>query len=101
MNRTRLIFFAVIGVALVVVVASIGLRQAGVRTPIVQAPAAVEVRVVTALPVEPFVSRAAEQYNAGGHKIEGHPVHVSVVPMDGLTAMGRWERDEMDPIPTA
>ncbi|HOG48206.1 MAG TPA: substrate-binding domain-containing protein, partial [Anaerolineae bacterium] len=100
MNRTRLIFFAIIAIALVVVVASLALRQAGVRTPIVQAPATVEVRVVCALPVEPFVRQAAEMYNKGDHKLEGHPVHVTVTQMDGLTAMGRWERDEMDPIPT-
>ncbi len=101
MNRTRLVFFVVVGIALVVVVASLALRQAGVRSPIAQPPDTIEVRVVTALPVESFVSRAAEQYNAGNPKVDGHPVHVSIIPMDGLTAMGRWERDEMEPIPTA
>lgn len=100
MNRTRLVFFIVIAIALLVVGASIVMRQMGVKSPIVQAPAALEVRVVCALPAESFVRQAAEQYNQEGHKLEGHPVHITVIPMDGLTAMGRWEREEMDPIPT-
>ena len=101
MNRTRLIFFAIIAIALVVVGVSLAMRGMDVRSPIVQAPATLEVRVVCALPVESFVRQAAEQYNREGHKVEGHPVRVSVIPMDGLTAMGRWEREEMNPIPTA
>ncbi len=100
MNRTRVIFFVVIAIALVVVGASLAMRQMGVRSPIAQAPATLEVRVVCALPVEPFVSQAAEQYNKENHQSEGRPVHITVIPMDGLTAMGRWERDEMSPIPT-
>ncbi|MCL6429749.1 MAG: substrate-binding domain-containing protein [Anaerolineae bacterium] len=100
MNRTRLIFFLVIAVALTVVGASLVMQQMGVRSPIVQAPAEIEVRIVCALPVEAFVRQAAEQYNREGHTLEGHPVRVSVTPMDGLTAMGRWEREEMTPIPT-
>jgi hypothetical protein len=100
MNRTRLTFFAVIAIALIVVGASLVLRQTGVPTSIVQPPDDIEVRVLSALPVEPFVRQAAEQYNQGQHKVEGHLVQVSVIPMDGLTAMGRWERGEMDPVPT-
>ncbi len=100
MNRTRLTFFIILAVALVVVGASLIIRQSGIKSPIAQAPATLEVRVVCALPVESFVRQAAEQYNAEGHKLEGHPIQVTVIPMDGLTAMGRWERDEMTPIPT-
>jgi ABC-type Fe3+ transport system substrate-binding protein len=100
MNRTRLIFFLVVAIAVIIVGASLIMRQMGVRSPIVQAPAEVEVRIVCALPVEAFVRQAAEQYNREGHTLEGHPIRVSVIPMDGLTAMGRWEREEMDPIPT-
>lgn len=100
MNRTRLVFFVVIAIALVVVGASLAMRQAGVRSPIVQAPRTLEVRVVCALPVESFVRQAAEQYNRENHKLEGRPVRISVIPMDGLTAMGRWEREEMSPVPT-
>jgi len=102
MNRTRLIFFAIIAITLAIVGVSLGLRQAGVRTPLIQAPEVLEVRIVCALPIESFVRQAADQYNRGDHKLEGHPVHISVIPMDGLTAMGRWERDEMSaPVPTA
>jgi len=100
MNRTRLVFFVVIAIALVVVGASLAMRQAGVRSPILQAPPTLEVRVVCALPVESFVRQAAEQYNRENHKLEGRPVRISVIPMDGLTAMGRWEREEMSPVPT-
>lgn len=100
MNRTRVVFFVVIAIAAVVVGASLILRETGVRSPITQAPEPLEVRIVCALPVESFVREAADKYNEEGHKLDGHPVHVTVIPMDGLTAMGRWEREEMSPIPT-
>ena len=58
------------------------------------------VRVVCALPVEPFVRDAAKAFNAEGHEIEGQQVIVEIVPMDGLVALGKWERGEMDPLPT-
>ncbi|GAB4544376.1 MAG: hypothetical protein Kow0063_38030 [Anaerolineae bacterium] len=61
----------------------------------------VEVTVVAALSVEPWVSEAARQFNAGDHTLEGHPIRVNVIAMDGLAAMGRYEREEMDPFPTA
>jgi hypothetical protein len=56
--------------------------------------------VVTALPIEPWVQEAAKSFNGEGHKIENSLIRISVIPMDGLTAMGRWDREEMDPIPT-
>jgi hypothetical protein len=60
-----------------------------------------EVHVASALPVADWVQEAASQFNAEKHTLEGHLIHVTVTPMDGLTAKGRYERDEMDPLPTA
>jgi hypothetical protein len=102
MNRTRLVFFAVIGLAVIIVVVSLGVRWLGQQqTPLVgPAPETLEVRIVCALPVEPWVREAAKDFNAEKHKLEGHPIQVTVIPMDGLTAMRRYEREEMDPLPT-
>lgn len=101
MDRTRAIFIAIVVVALVVVVASLGLQWLRGKGPASPSSQPLEVRVVCALPVEPFVSEAASTFNDERHKLEGRTIHVAITPMDGLTAMGRWDRGEMSPEPTA
>jgi hypothetical protein len=100
MNRTRWVFVIVVLLAIAIVGASILVQRAGGVTPLIEQPQTLEVRIVCALPVEPFVQQAAKKYNAENHKLEGRPIRVTVEPMDGLTAMGRYERGEMDPLPT-
>ncbi|MBC7261864.1 MAG: hypothetical protein H5T63_07595, partial [Chloroflexi bacterium] len=100
MNRTRLVFVLVLLLAIAIVAASFVVQRAGGVKPLIEQPQALEVRIVCALPVEPFVQEAARKFNAENHKLEGRPIKVTVEPMDGLTAMGRWEREEMNPIPT-
>jgi hypothetical protein len=106
MNRTRIIFFVILGVAVLIVVAGliwsqVG-RQQGTSTPEPRADGeALDVRVVSALPVAEWVQEAARQFNAEKRTLEGRPIQVSVTPMDGLTAKGKYERDELDPLPTA
>ncbi|MCB0075500.1 MAG: hypothetical protein KDE20_28800, partial [Caldilineaceae bacterium] len=68
MNRTRLIFVGIIVAALVIVGVSLALRgQSGGGAPAaltVERPDAATVRVLTALPVEPWVRSAAADFNA-------------------------------------
>jgi hypothetical protein len=97
MNRTRWVFVLIIGAALAVV-------AVGVLLPLARDDSGggdeeasgdtVEVRVLTALPVEPWVRAAADQFNAENHTLEGHPIRVTVVPMDGLSALSKWDREE-------
>ena len=103
MNRTRLIFFAVLLVALAIVGVSVLTRQFQTTSAIPQpvAPKTVEVRVVTALPVEPWVQEAARDVNASNPKIENSTIKVTIIPMDGLTAMGQFQRGDMNPVATA
>ena len=105
MSRTRVIFFVVIAVAVLIVAGSLVWRwvdNQNTSGPVLpDAPDKLEVRVVCALPVEPWVQEAARQFNAGKHELEGVPVEVTIIPMDGWTAKGRLERGEMDPLPTA
>lgn len=103
MSRTRIVFFAVVLAAVLIVAGSFLVRWLGQQGGVVTAPAKekLEVRIVCALPVEPWVREAAKQFNEEKHKLEGQLIEVSVIPMDGLTAMGRYEREEMDPLPTA
>ena len=102
MNRTRVIFFIVLLIALIIVGVSFFLSRSSQPQPVLPpTPEEVEVRVVTALPIEPWVQEAAKSFNEEGHEIEGSRIKVTVIPMDGLTAMGRWDREEMDPMPTA
>lgn len=108
MNRTRVVFFVIIGIAVLIVVA--GLLVAQIPNLVKQNPPAgtpqvsgqpIEVRILCALPVEPWVSEAAKAFNAQDHSLEGRKILVTVVPMDGLTAMGYYDREEMAPYPTA
>jgi ABC-type Fe3+ transport system substrate-binding protein len=103
MNRTRLIFIAIIVAALVIAGVGIFLSQRGGTTPdaalTVERPDAVQVRVLTALPIEPWVAAAAADFNAGDNSIDGVPIEVEVVAMDGLTALGRWDRNEFGALP--
>ncbi len=65
MSRTRIIFFAVIALAVLVVAGSLiwqGISQQNTNGPLLpDVPAKLEVRVVCALPVEPWVQEAARQ----------------------------------------
>jgi hypothetical protein len=103
MSRTRIVFFVVVLAAVLIVAGSFVVRWLGQQEGVVTSPTkeTLEVRIVCALPVEPWVREAAKQFNQENHKLEGQPIEVSVIPMDGLTAMGRYEREEMDPLPTA
>jgi len=96
MNRTRIIFFVVILLAVLIVAGSFLWRwlsqQQEVTAPV---KGKLEVRIVCALPVEPWVQEAARQFNAEKHTLEGQPIEVSVVPMDGLTAMSRYEQEAL------
>lgn len=100
MKRTRIVFFVVLAVVLLIVAASLIYRQWGRDTIIQTAEGDLEVRIICALPVEPWVQEAAKAFNAEGHKLEGRRIRVTVTPMDGLTAMGRYERGELNPLPT-
>jgi hypothetical protein len=108
MNKTRVVFFVIIGVAVLIIAAglvvtqlpSIQDRASSTATP--QASTEdIQVRVVTSLPVEPWVNSAAKAFNDGDHRLDGRRIQVTIIPMDGLTAMGYYEREEMDPMPTA
>jgi hypothetical protein len=50
--------------------------------------------VLTALPIEPWVREAAKRFNEADITQDGQPVEVQVIAMDGLTALGRFDRDE-------
>ncbi len=100
MNRTRLIFFAVVLLALLIVGVSFLLSQisGSVPNPTAQP---ISVRVVSALPIEPWVQDAAQKFNAEKRTLDGRTIVVSVTPMDSVTALGKWDRGEFNPVPTA
>jgi hypothetical protein len=94
----------IIGLAVVVVVGGLLWSQLNKEpSPIVveDSDEPLEVYVASALPVAEWVQEAAQQFNAEQHTLEGRLIHVTVAPMDGLVAKGRYEQDEMDPLPTA
>jgi len=105
MNRTRVIFFAVIAVAIAIVGIGLIARSLGSANANPIAPAQstepIDVRVVTALPIETWVTEAANQFNTEKHTLDGRQINVSVVPMDGLTALNRFDSAAFDKVPTA
>lgn len=94
---TRLLLVLVAGVVLIV--GAIVWRQAAPGGSLAK-PREVTVRVVSALPAEPWVSAAAKAYNGENHSVDGAKVTVEVVPMDGVTALNRWAKNDFDAIPT-
>jgi hypothetical protein len=60
----------------------------------VERPDEVTVRVITALPVEPWVRSAAQEFNTARYTIDNSVITVEIVAMDGLAALGRWDRNE-------
>jgi hypothetical protein len=104
MNRTRLIFFGVVGLALVVVAIGLVARATNSSTNPVALTSSnepLDVRVVVALPVEPWVTEAANQYNGEDHQLDGRRIQVTIIPMDGLTALNRYDSAAFDQTPTA
>ncbi|RME62883.1 MAG: hypothetical protein D6790_05595 [Caldilineae bacterium] len=103
MTRTRWTFVAIIAVALVIVAASLIWRartgapaDAGLT---VERPDAVTVRVLVALPVEPWVQAAADSFNGSDPMVDGVPVQVEIIAIDGLTALGKWDRNDYGALP--
>lgn len=103
MNRTRWIFAAILAVALVIVGVSLLLTATGNNEQgsglTVDRPENVTIRVLTALPVEPWVRSAATAFNAENRVVDGSVVQVEIVAADGLTALGRWDRNEYGALP--
>jgi len=91
---TRLLLVLLLGGALIA--GAIVWRQVGSGGK----PRAVTVRIVSALPAEPWVSAAAKSYNAQSHSVDGARVTVEVIPMDGVSALNRWSKNDFDTIPT-
>ena len=99
MNRTRIIFFAVVLLALAIVGVSVVIQQlsGSIPNPTAQP---LQVRVVSALPIEPWIQDATQKFNAEKRNLDGRTIVVTVTPMDSVTAMGKWDRGEFNPIPT-
>ncbi|HNT75184.1 MAG TPA: substrate-binding domain-containing protein [Anaerolineae bacterium] len=100
MERTRWIFIGILALVVAIIGVSIGIgwltknNNASAGGLELERPQAITVRVLTALPVEPWVRSAAEQFNASNPMLEGVPIQVEILAMDGLTALGRWDRNE-------
>jgi hypothetical protein len=104
MNRTRWTFVAIVAVALLLVGVTLLVRNLGSSSQevpglTVEKPAAVKVRMLTALPVEPWVRSAAAKFNTEERTVDGVPIEVQIEAVDGLTALGRWDRDEYGALP--
>jgi len=101
MNRTRIIFIVIIVLALLIVgVAAAARFLSDQPAPlVVEQKGPIQVRVLTALPVYDWVNEAAKQFNAEEHTLEGEVIQIEIISMDGLTALGKWDRDEFGALP--
>ena len=103
-TRSKFIFAGIIILALVIVGVSLLLNQG--KAPgtsgsglTVDKPADVNIRILSAIPVETWVSEAADKYNAEQHKVQGATVHVEIVAMDGLIALSNYDKDAFGTLP--
>lgn len=95
-RRTQAVFFTILGLVLLVVTGGLAWQKLGPGNPqpLVAAPTGpVQVRILTALPVEPWVRQAADKFNKGNYKQDGQPIDVQIIAMDGLTALGKFDQD--------
>ncbi len=105
MNKTRIIFFLIVGAAVILVGIGVILSlipsqpDTPAATPTPAGP--ITIRVVAALGVHDWVAQAAQDFNASGATEAGRPIQVEITPMDGLVALNRFDAQTMDPIPTA
>lgn len=112
MKNSKIVFLAIILVA-AAIIAVAGLvtllsknsNSAAVQTNqpgnglTVEKPAEVNVKIIVAIPIEPWVTEAAKKYNAENHKVDGSIVQVEVVAMDGLVALSKYEKDSFGSLP--
>ena len=100
-TRSKVIFAAIILLALVIVGVSLLVNQGGntVAGLTVEKPAEVNIRILSAIPIDPWVREMATKYNAENHKVGGAVVHVEIVTMDGLIALSNWDKDAFGTLP--
>lgn len=102
MNRTRIIFIVIVAAAVLIVAAAAAVRllsDQSTSSLAVQQKGPIKVRVLTALPVYDWVNEAAKQFNAEKRTLDGNPIEVEIISMDGLTALGKFDRDEFGTLP--
>lgn len=103
MIRMRVFVVAVISAAVVLIVGILvwrTLTDNAVELGLAAArPQVIRIQVITAPPVEAWVQAAAEEFNAAGRESEGATIAVEIIPMDGLTALGKWERNDFAALP--
>jgi hypothetical protein len=102
-RRTQGVFFTILGLVLLFVAGVLGWQKVGPGNPqpLVATPTGpIQVRVLTALPVEPWVRDAAQRFNQGNFKQDGQPIEVQIIAMDGLTALGKFDRDDFGSLGT-
>ena len=98
MIRARLFIVAALSASILFVVGLLVWRtisgEAGGPGLAANSPEVVRIQVITALPLEQWVQEAAHEFSATRPVAEGAVIEVEVVPMDGLVALGKWERND-------
>lgn len=103
MKRARVVFVSVLSAAALLVVGALVWRTVwgGSAGPDLNANRGevVRIQVITAPPAAPWVQSAADAFNATEEKAGDAVIEVEIVPMDGLAALGKWERDDFAALP--
>jgi hypothetical protein len=101
-TRSKYIFAGIILLALAIVGVSLLLNQGkvpGGSGLTVDKPQEVTIRILSAIPVEPWVRESAVKYNAEKHKVQNATVKVEITTMDGLIALSKWDKDAFGTLP--
>ena len=92
--KQRAVIFAFIIILAIVVVAWGVLFSGGSGLLVKKSP--VEVSVVHASSLDRWLEAAADEFNKAGAKVDGHPVKVRLNSMDGVEAMSKIGKGELD-----
>jgi hypothetical protein len=100
-TRSKFIFAGIIVLALAIVGVSLLLNQGKAPSGglVVEKPKDVKIRILSAIPVEPWVREVANKYNAEKRKVQGSTVQVEITTMDGLIALSKWDKDSFGTLP--
>jgi hypothetical protein len=93
------IIVSIVGIVVRITGFRFGKKEQAIVIPTPKVP--IEISVITALPVEQWVTSASESYNTEEHFVEERKVIVEIIPMDGLSALNKWARGKFNPVPAA
>lgn len=98
MRRQVVVFIVLLLVAALVAGVTFVNRQGLPGVPVAAKPP-IEITVVHASTLDDWITKAADDFNKGNNQVDGRPIQVKLISMDGVEAASRISKEEL--VPTA